>query len=218
MKTPANILRLCPALLSLAALSVPLFAADLPSKVPLSRYSGLWTNSPFTSPPPPPEAGPTVNPLDDYALTGVSPVPGGHRVTIINKKNPEEKIVLEPGVQREFEVVSVSRAPGKALGTTVVLSSGSQQGTVSFEQEHLALKPPPAAQPPVPNPGERGQNPETPPGVPATEGQRQPRPRIVPPAAGQSPTAAPPQPQGRGTTTQGSSDRRSQGGDRSRRR
>ena len=32
-------------------------AADLPKKAPITKYTGLWTNSPFTSKPPPPEAG-----------------------------------------------------------------------------------------------------------------------------------------------------------------
>ena len=55
-------------LLFLASLA----SAALPKKAPITKYSGLWTNSPFTAKPPPPEAGPENNPLDDYALIGVS--------------------------------------------------------------------------------------------------------------------------------------------------
>lgn len=166
--------------------SVCLSTADIPRKVPLTRYTSLWTNSPFTAKPPPSEAGPRVNPLDDYTLTGIAPVPGGYRITIINKKNPEDKEVIEPGRDNKFTVVSVNRNPDKALGTTVVLAAGSVQGTVTFERELLTLKAAPAA------PQQNQQNQNLPPGVnPAQQqqqggaAQRQPRPRIVAPPAPQ---------------------------------
>ncbi|QTN31806.1 hypothetical protein HZ994_05510 [Akkermansiaceae bacterium] len=164
--------------------------ADIPRKAPPVKYTGLYTNSPFTSKPPAPEAAPTANPLEDYTLAGIAPVPGGYRITIINKKNPEMKEVIEPGGNGQFKVVSVNRNPGKTLGTTVVLSSGSIQGTVSFEPELITLKSAPAAAP-------QQQQGNLPPGItPAMAGQvnanaqnggspdvRQPRPRIVPPPA-----------------------------------
>lgn len=176
-------------LVSLVAFAQPVMAA-IPSKQPLVKYTGLWTNSPFTSKPPPPPPGETVNPLDDFTLTGIAPVPGGYRITIISKKNPEVKKVIEPGRTGEFSFVSVNRNPDKALGTTVVLSTGSMQGTVSFEEELLTLKAPPAPQqpaqqgnlPPGITPAQANAQPE--PAAP----QRQPRPRIVPPPA---PVAAP---------------------------
>lgn len=161
--------------------------ADVPRKAPLEKYRGLWTNSPFTSKPVVVDNGPLANPFDDYTLTGIAPVPGGYRITIINKKNPDVKRVIEPGVKSEFQVVSVNRNPQKTLGTTVVLSAGSMQGTVSFEPDLITLKAAPA-------PAPQQNNPNLPPGVPqAAAGQpdgntngeavRQPRPRIVPPPA-----------------------------------
>ena len=157
-------------------------SADIPRKQPLVKYTGLWTNSPFTSKPTPPPPGETVNPLDDFTLTGIAPVPGGYRITIISKKDPELKKVIEPGRTGEFSVVSVNRNPDKALGTTVVLSTGSVQGTVAFEQEMLTLKALPAPQQ-QPQPG------NLPPGITPAQAnqaqpntaQRQPRPRIVVP-------------------------------------
>jgi hypothetical protein len=155
-------------------------SADIPKKAPINKYAGLWSNSPFTSKPPPVQAGPVVNPLEDFTLSGISPVPGGYRITIISKKNPELKKVIEPGGKSEFTVVSVNRDPSKSLGTTVVLASGGMQGTVSFEKEMLTLKAPPAPQ-------QQPQQQNLPPGItPAQAGQdanstRQPRPRIVPP-------------------------------------
>ena len=167
-------------LLLTAASFYTLVNAGIPRKEPLVKYTGLWTKSPFTSKPPPVTAGPTVNPLDDFTLTGIAPVPGGYRITIISKKNPELKKVIEPGRTGEFTVVSVNRNPDKALGTTVVLSTGSVQGTVSFEKEMLTLKAPPAPKrqqvklPPGIRPGQA--NPAR-----ANTAKRQPRPRIVPP-------------------------------------
>ena len=168
--------------------------ANIPKKQPLVKYSGLWTNSPFTAKPPVVQAAPPVNPFEDFTLTGIAPVPGGHRITIVSKKNPDVKRIIEPGGTSEFKVVSVNRNPEQALGTSVVLSSGSIQGTVTFEPKLITLKAAPAA-PAAPQgnqnlpPGVRiqvitNQNPN---GQPA---QRVPRPRIVPapaPAAAQPP-------------------------------
>ncbi|MBC7980313.1 MAG: hypothetical protein H7Y36_07095 [Armatimonadetes bacterium] len=176
--------------------------AELPQKAPLTSYTALWTESPFTSKPPPAAAGTAVNPLDDYALSGIAPVPGGYRITLLNKKNPEEKKVIEPGINSEFTVISVNRNPSKYLGTTVVLSSGAIQGSVTFQPELLVLKGPPDVQQPPNNnlpPGvapnaannQQDQNAQVP--------QRAPRPRIVPPpipqVQGQPANQAQPQPQ-----------------------
>lgn len=172
--------------------------ANIPKKQPLVKYTGLWTNSPFTAKPPEVQAAPPVNPFEDFTLTGIAPVPGGHRITIVSKKNPDVKRVIEPGGTSEFKVVSVNRNPEKALGTTVVLSSGSIQGTVTFEPELITLKAAPAA------PAAPQGNQNLPPGVNMTtttvtiNGQatpRAPRPRIVPPpapAAAQQPQNQPP--------------------------
>ena len=172
--------------------------ADLPKKAPLSRYTGLWTNSPFTSKPPPSSEGPENNPLDDYALIGVSPIGGnGYRVTLINKKKPDERIAVDSGsTKTEFKILEVIRKTGNPLGTTVKMSSGSQVGTVAFDEKLLPLVAAPAAKPPQPM--QPGQVPQTVPGqqpqvvqpsVPQPAGatpqiQRQPRPRVVPPSTG----------------------------------
>jgi hypothetical protein len=178
-----------PVLLLLALTGVA--AADLPKKAPLSRYSSLWTNSPFTSKPPPPEAGPENNPLDDYALIGVSPINdnNGYRVTLINKKKPDERITVDSDeTVSGFKILGVTRKPGDPLGTVVRMSSGSMTGTVSFEENLLtvaaAKAPPQAAPPQVP-----GQPPQP---VPPGQAQplRQPRPRVIPPPAPQAGAAA----------------------------
>jgi hypothetical protein len=81
-------------------------------------------------------------------LSTITRSPGCYRITIINKKNPDDKKVIEPGgTDKDFTVVSVDRNPEKALGTTVVLSTGTMEGTVSFEPELITLKAAPAAAP-----------------------------------------------------------------------
>lgn len=159
--------------------------AELPKKAPISRYTGLWTNSPFTSKPPPPDAGPAVNPLEDYALVGVSPIgvspTGGqnYRVTLLNKKKPEERVVVDSdNAKSTFKILKVIRKPGEPLGTVVHMSSGTVEGDVSFDEKLLVLAAAPAAKaqpgvPPVPGaqPVQPGQQ----------QPQRQPRPRVVPP-------------------------------------
>ena len=162
--------------------------ADLPRKAPLSKYASLWTDSPFTSKPPPPEQGPEANPLEDYVLGGVSPITGGYRVTLLNKKKPEERIIVDSDKPREgFKILSVTRKAGDPLGTVVRMSSGTLTGTVAFDEKLLTLATPPppqaAAKPQLP-PGVQPQ-----PGQPGQQPMRQPRPRVVPPpppqAAGQ---------------------------------
>jgi hypothetical protein len=193
--------------LASAALLCQSVHAAVPKKAPAVKYTGLWTNSPFTSKPPVVDGPPPENPLDDYTLTGIAPVPGGYRITIINKKNPDDKKVIEPGgTDKDFTVVSVDRNPEKALGTTVVLSTGTMEGTVSFEPELITLKAAPAAAP--------QQQGNLPPGVtPAMAAQKNaqkngsgentspPRPRIVPPPTKTPSTSA----SGNRTSTQSGS-------------
>ena len=159
--------------------------ADVPHKVPVTRYTGLWTNSPFTSKPPPDAMTGPANPLSDYALGGISPIKGGYRVTLLNRKKPEERIVVESDdPSSAFKILTVNRKPGDPLGTTVRLSSGANVGVVAFDEKLLTLK---EAAPQNPNSAQ--QNPRQ--GVPAQQqpapdGQpnpqgRVPRPRTIPP-------------------------------------
>jgi hypothetical protein len=170
------------ALLLLAITGVAL--ADLPKKAPISRYSGLWMNSPFTSKPPPPDSPDAPNPLDDYALIGVSPIGvDSFRVSLINKKKPEERIFVDSDKASKdgFKIIEVIRKAGDPLGTKVSMLSGTTKGTVEFDQKLLTLVPPPKAAPPVPG---QPQIPGQPPQVDANGNPlRMPRPRVVPPPA-----------------------------------
>jgi hypothetical protein len=79
-------------------------SAEVPQKVALVRYTQLWTESPFTRKPPPEQIVEST-PLDDYALGGVSPVDGGYFVILLNRKKPDEKIIIQPGQPSEFRVL-----------------------------------------------------------------------------------------------------------------
>lgn len=176
--------------LSLAFVGIA--SADVPRKQTLQSYSSLWEKSPFTTPPPPPEIMEKKNPLEDYALIGVSPIGGNkYRVTMINKKQPDErKMVYSDVKDAEFQIIKVTRKTGDPLGTVVTMKSGSQVGTVSYEEKLLTLAAPPVAKPSAPNPGQ----PPMPAQAPVDPNQpRMPRPRVVPP-----PTPPVPQPQVQG--------------------
>ena len=174
-------MRLVSHLLLLLCLPVSSASADLPRKAPLTKYSSLWTDSPFTSKPPPAEQAPPVNPLEDYALAGVSPIPDGYRVTILNRKNPGQRIIVETHKPSEgFKILSVIRKPGDPLGTVVRMASGSSSGTVSFDESLLKLEPPPA---PKVAPANLPQIPGAQPPQPGNPNAatNQPRRRVVPP-------------------------------------
>lgn len=187
MKSPIS----NPAFLLLAL--VGMAAAASPKKAPITKYSGLWTNSPFTSKPPRAEPGEVNNPLDDYSLIGVSSLgTKNYRVTMINKKKPDEpRIYVETNSESKgFKILGVTRKDGDPLATVVRMQSGSMTGDVSYDQKLLTLAAPQAARvnPQVPGgqpaqPGQvvPGQQPQLPGGIP--QPVRQPRPRVVPPPA-----------------------------------
>lgn len=133
MNTPPRILLLAVAFAGSAV-------AGLPKKTPVRTYQDLWTNSPFTSPAPPPPPIKPTNILENYALGGVSPIGSGYRVTLLNKKNPEERIIVDTDRPREgFKVLTVIRKPGDPLGTLVSMAVGSMTGTVGFDEKLLTL-------------------------------------------------------------------------------
>src|SRR5687767_13236607 len=63
-------------------LSGSLAFAAAPQKTPLTKYSPLWSNSPFTTKPPPKPQGEDPSVLDDWTLGGVSAVEGGYMITL----------------------------------------------------------------------------------------------------------------------------------------
>jgi len=178
-------------------------AAQVPSKAPLSRYNSLWTNSPFTSKPPPTGPVEEKNVLEDYALAGVTPIDGGgYRVIMMEKKQPDVRITVDSGDSRSgFKILAVTRKSGDPLGTVVRMSSGSKTGTVSYDDKLLTIASAPKATPGAPGGvgGANGNQPQLQNGMNNPNGQpqipggapgqiRQPRPRVVPPPTPQAGT------------------------------
>ena len=180
-----------PSLLILPAF-IAVLHAGVPQKQPLGNYNRLWTNSPFTSKPPIVGAGPIANPLEDYALLGVSPIANGHRVTLINKKQADQRITVETGKTSAdgFSITKVNREAGQPLNTTVEMASGSMRGTVSFDEKLLTIAAPPPTAPAAQAPGQVPPQAQGQPAPPQTI-QRQPRPRVVPPPAPGNPGVNP---------------------------
>lgn len=167
--------------------------ASAPKKPPVFQYGRLWTNSPFTVKPDVQTAAVVeANPFEDWCLGGISDINGAYLLVMLNKKKQGEKLLVEPGVPSEYQVLEVRRDPIDWKKTEVVVKHGSQTGTVTYDEKVLTASRKVAPQqnqqrPPVP--GQPQVNPPQIPGQPPGTGNRPPRMRVVPPA-GSPPTAA----------------------------
>lgn len=153
--------------------------ADAPRKAPQTRYTRLWTDSPFTTKPEIVTQA-AQNPLGDYALGGITKLSDGYFVILLNKKKPEDPpVVIRPGSPSEFQVVDVKWSSGSWKETVVTLKNGRNEGSVTFDDALLVVKAP-VAPPPAQN--AKGQDPA--PGQPgARTNGRTPRPRTIQPNA-----------------------------------
>lgn len=98
------------------------------------NYSHLWTNSPFTEPKQE-QTKPVQDAFEHYALAGVAPIPGGYRVTLLDRRNPGARIVLPE--HSGFTLISVQYSSQHPLDTTVRLSLDGKEGLVRFDQNLL---------------------------------------------------------------------------------
>jgi hypothetical protein len=188
-------------------LSGSLAFAAAPEKAPLTKYTTLWSNSPFTTKPPPPTAKEEDSALADWTLGGVSAVEGGYMITLHHKKNAGESQIIRPrGVQKifpdkiewlapgapgTFKLERVERGKGGWKGTEVHLLAGAKSGVVRFDEKNLVPKASaPAQGRQGQQPGQPGQQPGQPgaqpapgqqPNQAAPGGGRQPRQRVLPP-------------------------------------
>jgi len=177
-------------------------SAELPRKKSLNSYSHLWTNSPFTSKPPPAKQEEQPSAMDDWNLGGVSEVEGGYMITLQHKKNAGESQIITPrGTMKYFAdhmedlatgasgTFKVDRVEFKSswMDTVVHLSSGGRTGVVKFDDKtttpKAAAAPPPRVngqqpQPgqPIPQPGAVQQ-----PNAQQQQPVRPPRPRVATP-------------------------------------
>lgn len=130
----------------LCLLPLPLLA-EAPKKPLPIRYTSLYTSSPFTTPAPVINTNIVVaNPLEDWVLGGVTKFPDGYFVILINKKKAEEKVIIQPGMHSDFQVLEVIENPGDYTETVVKLRYGTTLGSVTFDKKLLAVKTPAQAQ------------------------------------------------------------------------
>ena len=122
----------------------PAAGADTPKKQPIGRYSSLWSKSPFTTPPVKEEGEAPPGRLDDYVLTGVSKLPSGYFVSLMNKKKRDDRIMIMPGEANPegFKVLSVvqDQDPIKFKETIVRISVDGETGAVGYDEKFLVLK------------------------------------------------------------------------------
>ncbi|MEP4079499.1 hypothetical protein [Haloferula sp.] len=168
-----------PITISLWMALTAIVSAGAPVQPTLTRYSKLWVNSVFTTPAE--IVNNEVNPLEDYALGGISKLEDGYYAILLNRKKPDDKVVIYPGEKGDFEVVDVKWPTGSWRDAVVTVRNGKNSGTVEFEDKLLTVKTAPAK----PVPQAKGKPPAK---LPATISKpsanttkRQPRPRVVVP-------------------------------------
>lgn len=125
-------------------------SAQGPRKEPLNKYSQLWENSLVTEKPDPPvttkEQAP--NQLDDYVLGGWTQTSQGYLVSLINSKNPKDRLTIAPAMPNKggFQVLDVKRDPFNYKASEVLVQVGSDQKWIGYEEKFLTLQQPAAAQ------------------------------------------------------------------------
>ena len=101
----------------------------------------LWTQSPFTVKPPPPEGEEVVeeNPFEDWALGGVSSVGERRLITLFHRKEAGQQLIVDSGdPTSEFKVLEVTQDPDDYKKTIVKISKGGQTGSVTYDDKLLA--------------------------------------------------------------------------------
>lgn len=130
--------------------------AEPPVKKSLGEYSPLWTNSFFTSKPPPQGPNEAESAFTDWSLGGVSPVDGGYMITLFNRKKPEMTMTItpkraitndgttmetsEPGKGGTFSFVKVEQGKTSWKETKVTLMAGGKVGVLGFDTKSIIPK------------------------------------------------------------------------------
>ncbi len=132
--------------------------AEAPRKSPLTKYRQLWEKSLVTVPPPPEvkEQQEVVTPLDDYTLGGYTKTAQGYLVSLINMKNPKDRLTLAPGMPgyEDYQVLKVESNPLDYTSARVLMKVGNQQKWIGYEEKYLTLQ--------KPNPQQNRQQPRRP--------------------------------------------------------
>jgi hypothetical protein len=75
--------------------------------------------------------------FDNYALGGVSKIAEGFFVVLIDRRDPQKRVVIRPGETSEFRVISVNWSNQDWKQTSVVLTDGRSTSPVGFDETLL---------------------------------------------------------------------------------
>ena len=139
MKTSSSSVILAALFLSFGITAV--VSADPPKKPRLTKYTRLWTNSPFTIKP---EVKPKAaeSPLErDWMLGSISPSGEGYTVTLINKKDRKNRIRFIPGVPSDgYELLDVKQDMQNPENSRVEISKGSQKAWITYVPDLVKIR------------------------------------------------------------------------------
>jgi hypothetical protein len=128
----------------------------LPSSFAPTRYSAVWTNSPFEREilPPVKEIEEEVNELDAYSVVGIGKLRGGkYLVTILHPKDGYKTIDEKPSEDKIY-VVSVSDGRDPKLAK-VKIKRGDMDAEIEFDSKSLSVAPKTGTGAPAGKPGGR---------------------------------------------------------------
>lgn len=117
-------------------------SADPPQKPRLMQYARLWMNSPFTiKPVNKPEI--PESPLErDWMLGGIRPSGGGYSVTLINKKDRNERIRFLPGYPSGgYQLLKVQQDTKNPKNSRVQVRKGSQTAWITYDEKLIKVRP-----------------------------------------------------------------------------
>ncbi len=175
-------LRVAPFICSLAAVTAPLFAADvIPAGYPAERYEILWQKSPFTLASVATEqAKPGF--AESLVVTGVARIGDEDFLMLFDKKSQERLMLSSTKSAGGIELVTLNASPDP-LKTTATVRRGGETAVVRYDPSLLTA---PGAAQAAARPGMPGQpNMSLQPGMP-NPGGIQP-PTAYPPAIQQPP-------------------------------
>ena len=121
--------------------------AEPPAKKSLWKYRKLWEQSLVTKKPViEEEKVEEVSELDDYALGGYSKTPQGYFVSLINTKDPKERLTIGPGIpgSQSYEVLKVKADPLNFTKAEVLIKAGGKQKWIAYDEKSLTIRQPAA--------------------------------------------------------------------------
>jgi hypothetical protein len=159
----------------------------IPQAYTADRYSGVWGKNPFMTKVTTP-AGPTVNPFEDWVLSGLTVRASGETSCFVRNKQTQEsqKVTAKPNPKAPEGFILVQANPNKdrKLASVEVTKNG-QTGTLKFEEMAAGGPAMAAGAQRVPLPGQPPGQPN--PGVPNASQLPQNRRVMVPNQPGQVP-------------------------------